>query len=98
MHSPIVAFPSFLQTHYIRNIAVVLKVSCFNLIFISSGKWHPLWSSFQENDRYIKTKQLKMEKKNEKRRRKKGKIKIHKSHFLRGGSWRLRGGGGLKKV
>ena len=32
MHLPIVAFPLFLQTHYIRNIAVVLKVSCFSLI------------------------------------------------------------------
>ena len=30
-----------------------LKVSCFSLIFISSGKWHPLWSSFQENDPYM---------------------------------------------
>ena len=29
------------------------KVSCFSLIFISSGKWHPLWSSFQENDPYM---------------------------------------------
>ena len=38
MHLPIVAFPLFLQTHYIRNIVVVLKVSCFSLIFISSGK------------------------------------------------------------
>ena len=34
MHSYIVAFPLFLQTHYIRNIAVVLKVSCFNFYFI----------------------------------------------------------------
>ena len=50
MHLPIVAFPLFLQTNYIRNITVVLKVSCFSLIFISSGKRHPLWSSFQEND------------------------------------------------
>ena len=48
MHSPIVAFPLFLQTHYIRNIAEILKVSCFSLIFISS------LSSFQENDPYIK--------------------------------------------
>ena len=23
------------------------------LFFISSGKWHPLWSSFQENDPYV---------------------------------------------
>ena len=55
MHSPVVAFPLFLQTHYIRNIVVVLKVSCFRLIFISSGKRHPLGSSFQENDPYIYT-------------------------------------------
>ena len=49
MHSPTVAHPLYLQTHYIRNIAVV---SCFNLIFISSGKRHPLWSSFEEKDPY----------------------------------------------
>ena len=30
-----------------------LKLSCFRLIFISSGKRHSLWSSFQENDPYI---------------------------------------------
>ena len=47
MHSPIVAFPLFLQTHYIIYTARIWKMSCFNLIFISSGKWHPLWSHFQ---------------------------------------------------
>ena len=50
MHLPTVAFPLFLQTHYIRNIVVV---SCFSLIFIPSEKRHPLWSRFQENDPYI---------------------------------------------
>ena len=30
MHLPIVAFPLFLQTHYIRNIVIVLKKSCFS--------------------------------------------------------------------
>ena len=44
MHSHSVAFPLFLQVHNIRNIAVV---------YISLGKWHPFWSSFQENDAYI---------------------------------------------
>ena len=29
MHLPIVAFPLFLQTHYIRNIAIVLKSFMF---------------------------------------------------------------------
>ena len=43
-------FLHFIQTHYIWNIAVVKKVSCFKLMFISSGKLHPLWYSFQEND------------------------------------------------
>ena len=49
MHLPLVAFPLFLQTHYIRNIAVF---SCFmfQLNFYFIGKRHPLWSSFQEND------------------------------------------------
>ena len=32
MHLPIVAFALFLQTHYIRNTAVVQKVSCLSLI------------------------------------------------------------------
>ena len=45
MHSHSVAFPLFLQVHNIRNIAVV---------YISSGKWHPFWTRFQENDLYIK--------------------------------------------
>ena len=27
-----------------------LKSFMFYFIFILSGKWHPLWSSFQEND------------------------------------------------
>ena len=45
MHSHIVAFPSFLQTHYIRNIAVVKKF-CFRFVFISLGKQHPLWWMF----------------------------------------------------
>ena len=40
--------PLFLQTHYIRNIIVVQKVWCFSWVFISAGKQHPLWSSFQE--------------------------------------------------
>ena len=48
IHSHIAPVPLLLQTHYIRNIAVVSKVSCF--IFISLGKCHPLQSSFQEND------------------------------------------------
>ena len=38
MHLPIVAFPLFLQTNYIRNIVVVWKVSCFSSVFISLGK------------------------------------------------------------
>jgi len=51
MHSHTVAFPSFLQTGYIRNIAVVKKL-CFEFVFISLGKWHPLWSCFQETNPY----------------------------------------------
>ena len=53
IHSHIMPSLLFLQTHYIRNIVVVLKVSCFFKFFISSGKQHPLRSSFQENDPYI---------------------------------------------
>ena len=38
-----------------------LKSLCFSSIFISLGKRHPLWSSFQENDPYTEFESLKLE-------------------------------------
>ena len=38
-----------------------LKSLCFSSIFISLGKQHPLWSSFQENDPYTEFESLKLE-------------------------------------
>ena len=54
MHSHTVAFPLFLQTHYIRNTMVVKNIVAwiFKKKFFNQDLLFYFWSSFQENDPY----------------------------------------------